>query len=473
VEIPDMKVDTPPFYVPDAVFDGVEFDEDVIHDDPKRGISNRFYLQVHNRGWQNATNVKVRAFFADASAGLPALPNALVPPAFNLTSTANWNPVGAAINIPVLEPNRPVIVSWDWTIPAGAATHSCLLAVVSSTEDPITTTETNVNVLIGAEKRVALKNLHVINGPAPVPEQEMVTMNFHNQEVGDGLMDIIIQSQNFVGGTLGLMLEKIELIDESKAFQGVEVIKLRENEYLGNWHNLDTSKDKIMVAQNKYMEALDRTRLYEVRTGQMAEINGIKMKKEQAIRTLITLKGSKKVAYGEHQQFTIMQRQGGKIVGGSTFELRLKRPAKKLPVSRIRIILDRVQIRNDHDWWIKGKGEIYLYSSVIINHDSCRTYSKRLPETGVIKVSDKKGRNELELNLCLFDGYVADKESMTLKIQPMERDTFTPDDNLALYQKEFNNAAETWVGNYGPGDEINDKESLSDWLVWYRIESVL
>ncbi|HWI93040.1 MAG TPA: hypothetical protein VNT20_17305 [Flavisolibacter sp.] len=469
---PDMKVDNPPLYVPDAVFDGVEFDEDVQHDDPKRGISNRFYLQVHNRGWQNATNVSVRAFFADASAGLPSLPNALVPPAFNLTSTANWTPIGAAINIPVLEPNRPVIVSWDWTVPAGAATHSCLMAVISSGEDPITTTETNVNVLIGSEKRVALKNLHVINGPGPSPAQEMVTMNFHNQLEADGAIDIIIHSQNFVGGTLGLLLEKIDLIDREKAFHGVEMINLRSREHIGNWYNHDSSDEKTIAARNKFIEKFDSTRLYEVSTGQIAEINGIKIKKGQVISSLITLRGSKKVDYGEDQQFTIMQRQGGKIVGGSTFELRLNRPSIKLPVTRIRIMLEKVEIRHDHDWWIKGKGEIYFNSTVMINHESCRTYSKRLPERGVIKVSDKKGRNQLKADVCLFDGYIADKESITLKIQPMERDTFTPDDKLALYQKEFNNAPGTWVGNYGPDDEVNDKENLRDWKVWYRIESL-
>ena len=90
-ESPDIKVDTTPYYTPDLVFDGVEFDE-LPDQDPKRTQVNRFYLQLHNRGWQNATNVRVRAFLADASAGLPALPNALTPPDFNLSSTANWTP---------------------------------------------------------------------------------------------------------------------------------------------------------------------------------------------------------------------------------------------------------------------------------------------------------------------------------------------------------------------------------------------
>lgn len=473
-ESPDIKVDTPPLYVPDAVFDGVEFDEDLQHNDPKRNISNRFYLQVHNRGWQNATNVKVRAFFADASAGLPPLPNALTAPAFNLTSTVNWQPVGPAQNIPLLEPNRPVIVSWDWTVPSGAATHSCLLAVVSSTEDPITTPETNVNILISTEKRVCLKNLHVINGPSPSPSQEIVNMNFHNTSDGDDLMDIVIKTVNYSGGTLGLLLEPFELADANNAFNGVEIIDLRKGEDIGKWYNNSNVDKETLEARKKYMESIDTGRLYEVNTAQVSEIKGVKIKKGQVIKALITCKGSKRVAYGDTQQFTIMQRQKGKIVGGSSFEIRLKRPSKKLPVTRIRIVMEQVQIRNDHDWWIKGRGEIYFYAIVCINNDPCRTYSKRLPAEGIIKMSDKTGKNTYKLDLCLFDAYVADKESMTLSIQPMERDTFTPDDKLALYKKEFNNAPETWVGQYAPGDEDknSDGEVLDDWKVWYHIESM-
>lgn len=109
-----------PYYTPDLVFDGVEFDE-LTDQDPKRSQINRFYQQLHNRGWQNATNnLRVRAFLADASAGLPALPNALTPPDFNLTSTLHWTPIGPVQSVGVLEPNRPVIVSWDYVEPAGS-----------------------------------------------------------------------------------------------------------------------------------------------------------------------------------------------------------------------------------------------------------------------------------------------------------------------------------------------------------------
>jgi photosystem II stability/assembly factor-like uncharacterized protein len=67
-ESEEIKIDVTPYSTGlGSVFDGVEFDE-MEHENPRRTETNRFCVQVHNRGWQNATNVRVRAFIADASA---------------------------------------------------------------------------------------------------------------------------------------------------------------------------------------------------------------------------------------------------------------------------------------------------------------------------------------------------------------------------------------------------------------------
>src|SRR5262249_776651 len=99
---PDIKVNHSPFYAPSGTaLDGLAFDLSLVHQDPYRAQTTRIYLQVHNRGWQSTANVAVRAFVADASAGLPALPNALTPPSFNLSSTVSWTPVGPPQTIPL------------------------------------------------------------------------------------------------------------------------------------------------------------------------------------------------------------------------------------------------------------------------------------------------------------------------------------------------------------------------------------
>ncbi len=468
-ESADIKVNTSPYYTPDALFDGVEFDEELTHDDPQREEVNRFYLQVHNRGWQSTTNVRVRAFFANAHAGLPSLPNPLVPPDFDLDNTDDWTPIGPAKTIPLLEPNRPVVVSWDWAVPEAADTHSCLIGVVSSPDDPITTTETNVDKLIKAEKRVCLKNLHVVDGSAaPGAAPQMVTIKFHNPLEVDDVIDIVINPNDFSGGIIGLLLERVEFDASRENLHGVEVYTLREGEEIGEWY------DKGDIDRGQLWKKLDLSRIYEFDTTNTSELRGIKLGAKQTIQAVIVCSGYRKAPYGQTQRFAVMQRQGGEIVGGSTYEMRLKRAKGLHPVSRIRVTLEKVRILKDREPWFKGRGEFSFTSFVSFNGDACRDHRVRVPLRGNFKISDEPGRNEQEINVCVFDGYVAETDDMTLFILPTEDDWLDPDDRLTLFKRRFARPPETWVGTYRPGDEAApaDPEKLPDWMVWYRIESL-
>lgn len=465
-ESPDIKVDTLPYYVPDGLFDGVEFDE-LADEDPQRTEVNRFDLQLHNRGWQNATNVSVRAFLADASAGLPALPNALVPPNFNLGAGA-WTPVGAAQTVPLLEPNRPVIVSWDYTVPSTAATHTCCLAVISSAQDPMTNTEVNIGLLMPNEKRVCLKNLHVVNSMSP--QQTMETIDFHNALDKDDLIDIEIRPINFTDGTIALLLPPVEFVDEGKALDGVETYRLREGEDIGRFHG----DGKRGFDSEAALARVDRSLLFEFSAQRPAALRGIKLAKGGVLHGVLTFKGSKRVPHGERQRFAVIQHQSGRIVGGSTYELRSDRARKLLPVSRIRVILEKVAILDDHEPWFKGRGEFQFTAAVTFNGEASRRHVRRVPERGALKISDKPGHNERQLDVCIFDGLVAETDFMAVSIQPMESDWPDSDDSLARFHRAFGDAPEAWVGRYGPDDEpaASDPERQKDWLVWYRIESL-
>ncbi len=470
-ESPDIKVDVSPFYSPDALFDGVEFDADLVHEDPRRTESNRFYLQVHNRGWKDATNVRVRAFLADASAGLPPLPNALAPPNFNLSSTVNWTPIGAAQTIPVLEPNRPVIVSWDFTVPSTAATHSCLMAVASSAEDPITTTETVVHQLIKNEKRVCLKNLHVVDSEGPRFEQNLVAVNFHNVLDEEDLIDVVIQPVDYLQGNIGLLLETVD-VDPATALEGVTVYPLAEGEDVGRWYLKPGSAGP--VDPEPLWQGIDRSRVFEFDIAKASELRGLRLGPGQSLRGVITLQGSHKVAYGQRQRFAVLQRQAGEIVGGSTYELRLRRAADLHPVSRIRVVLEKVRILDDHDPCIRGRGEFSFSTCVGFNDERCRRHWRRLPQKRYYKISDWPKHNELELDECIFDGFVAESDNMLISILPNEADWPDPDDAASRYLRRFNGPPENWVGRYAPNDELPDRDSerMADWMVWYRVESV-
>ena len=144
------------------------------------------------------------------------------------------------------------------------------------------------------------------------------------------------------------------------------------------------------------------------------------------------------------------------------------------PVSRIRVILEKVRILNDHDPWIKGRGEFHSTVCVSFNDDPCRHHWYRVPQKGHYKISDWPKCNEQELNLCVYDGYVAEDDNMSISVLPIEEDWLDPDDELSLYRRQFNGPPETWVGVYSPEDEPpeSELEKQSDWMLWYRIESI-
>jgi photosystem II stability/assembly factor-like uncharacterized protein len=476
-ESPDIKVDTAPFDTPDAVFDGVEFDIEVIHEDPQRTETNRFYLQVHNRGWEETSDVKVRAFFADASAGLPPLPTDFWSafPDTDPSDMSVWKPIGPAKTVSTLEPNRPEIVSWDWTVPLGAATHSCLLAVVTSADDPITTTELNVDQLVNSEKRVGLKNLHVVNSAGPRPTQTLTPLKFYNTVPEDDAFDIVIEPIEFDGGTIGLLLEPVGFIDAEEALQGVQRYDLREDEDVGDWYVRpgDSTDDETAERQRELWERLDTSVVYEFDPTKRAELRGIEIGAGESVQGLITVKGGHNVPYDRSQQFAVMQRQRDAIVGGSTYEVRLTRAADLHPVSRIRVVLERVRILEDSEPWFRGKGE-FAFTTIVAFDEECRRHYTRIPRTGHYEIGDDPGENEQELDVCIFDGYVAEEDDMSISVLPVEQDWPDSDDESTLYSRRFHSPPESWVGQYVPGDERaeEDLESTPDWELYYRIESL-
>jgi photosystem II stability/assembly factor-like uncharacterized protein len=167
----DAKIDAlegaPPAYqMPVNAVDFVAYEATLIHRDPQRGRTNRVYVQVHNRGIQ-AADVNVKILFADATAQLPDLP-ADFWTAFpgNSANISVWTPIGATQTVNV-KPGLPSILEWDWVPPMATAQHSCLLVVCDSAADPIPAANKvfNIGSLVTGERRVGLKNLHVVDPP--------------------------------------------------------------------------------------------------------------------------------------------------------------------------------------------------------------------------------------------------------------------------------------------------------------------
>jgi hypothetical protein len=173
----DIKTDAPPTWqLSPSEANYLNFETKLVHESPEKGNQNRVYVQVHNRGPLPASNVTVKIMTAGASGGLPPLPADFWGTWPNSAGDANWTPIGAPQTIATLPALRPEVLQWDWTPPASADTHSCMLVVIDSPSDPIpasTKSVFDIAELVTSEKRCGLKNLHLVNllpdVPHPIP----------------------------------------------------------------------------------------------------------------------------------------------------------------------------------------------------------------------------------------------------------------------------------------------------------------
>lgn len=136
---------------------------------------------------------------------------------------------------------------------------------------------------------------------------------------------------------------------------------------------------------------------------------------------------------------------------------------------RVKVILDKIRILDDHDPCLKGKGELVFTAAVVPDGDATRRQQTRLPTQGVYKVSDRPGVNEVAPRAVLFDGLVR-HENLSICIAGKELDLFSADDPLNRYHRTFQGDPKNWYGVYRPRDEYLDSEDVGDWAVWYRIE---
>jgi photosystem II stability/assembly factor-like uncharacterized protein len=308
----DIKVDAlegviPSYQYPVSALDYVAFESQLQHRNAQRGRVNRVYVQVHNRGIQAAANVTVKAYFADASAGLPPLPSDFWT-AFPPSGTA-WNALGPAKTIASLSNTIPAVLEWDWSTPTSAADHTCLLVTVDSPADPIPAANKvfDVGVLVPREKHVGLKNLHIVNAPPTAPYWTKIRFF-------PGLTKL--QSIHILPGSasvvnVGLILPKVTGVE----LQGITVKK--------------PTPAQLTALRRKFGEQLGRydlTRHYTLssaRKGGM--LSGLAVPKD-GIEALLLMIGPKTGTF----QFSIVQeepqREGGvggaRIVGGSTFVVR-------------------------------------------------------------------------------------------------------------------------------------------------------
>jgi photosystem II stability/assembly factor-like uncharacterized protein len=422
---PDIKMNHAPFYAPTgSVFDGVHFDSELVHQDPRRTETNRIYVQVHNRGFQTATNVSVRAFIADASSGPPVLPAPLVPPNFALPKAIGWMPVGPPRTIAKLVPNRPAVVSWDFDFPASTATHSCCLAVLSSPDDPFTSPETQLTQFIPFDKHVCLKNLHVVDPGSAAAPATIVGLDFFAPPAvsPDVATEVVVQPAGFGRGTVGIVFPKTVKIQPPRTgLVGVEVVQLRTDDPIGTWY-APGGRDADMGLDKRW-RGLDRSRIWMFDSNRPSRLPGIRLEPGRAVRAAVVLSHKRDVATPVAPRVAIELRVGGKTVGGSTFQIGYDNSS-----SPAQVMSRRVRIRATRLERASRRGTA-LWVRVTIADDAARST--------LAAVED--GR--------LFDGYVADGESLLLElIETSARGR--PDTGDVLFSRRFEGHVDSWSGTH-------------------------
>jgi photosystem II stability/assembly factor-like uncharacterized protein len=313
----DIKVDAlegtvPSYQKPVATVDYLVFENELQHRNAQRGRTNRVYVQVHNRGFAAGANVTVKVLYADAAAGLPPLPADFWTrfPRDSIDTTY-WKPIGAAKVIPSLSPTEPAVLEWDWNTPMTAADHTSLLVVMDSRADRIPRENKifDIATLVSKEKRVGLKNLHIVD--ALPGTSTGFTLGFYG--ASEKAQTIRVCPGQFGGWSLGLIMPK----QSSRS----RIVKRHKGWTLRKPTNpiLKNLKQRFGSDLEKYDTSVIYTLANDEQGGRLAGIETPKT----GLTALLVL-SSPANAKGV-PTFTIVQEENRRVVGGNTFVPRTRK----------------------------------------------------------------------------------------------------------------------------------------------------
>jgi photosystem II stability/assembly factor-like uncharacterized protein len=139
-ECPDIKVEVPPRPRQEPV-EPVEFEDDrwpgtvTLPETGGRvepGHPARIHVQVHHRGDDPLTDVRVRVLAVPASLRPPDVPVGPWLTTADLPPSSPWRPVGPPATLGGLDPGRSAVATFDWIVPPDLPRDICLLAVATA-----------------------------------------------------------------------------------------------------------------------------------------------------------------------------------------------------------------------------------------------------------------------------------------------------------------------------------------------------
>ena len=358
---PNIKVDVPTpagYQTPTTDIDFLTFNEVIVDgsqgvgtNTPPPTVHNRLYVEVHNRGRVDATNVQVMAVVTNAATGLslPAGYTANVQAGTALPGP-KWVTLGVA-TVPVIRAGFPRVVHFDLpstVLPMPASlpgnSHWCLLAFVHAAQDPFTGTLTSADALTLADRKVGQKNLHLVEfiGTPPAPGTGpgvwamLLVSGVHFPR--RGLFDLVIDSRGFPG-TLHLALPPA-LWPTSLETQ-TRGLRKGSAATVTRWIEAYTPVARRLFYEAKYPERQYRLLTASMRrvsgrtplvlTGGVGEIRGLPIKASDEHALFVRVDPPRRSRVGAAWSFDVLQRDArtGRMLGGSRYRVVVNRPARR------------------------------------------------------------------------------------------------------------------------------------------------
>ena len=362
---PNIKVDAPTpagYQTPTDQIDFLQFHETIV--DSSQGVEtiglpevvhNRLYALVHNRGPLPEPAVQVMAAVTNASTVLKPLPPgypADVQAGSPLSGT-DWTTLGV-VTLTDLRPGFPQVAAFDLPstmlpIPASlpGQSHYCSVTLLHSASDPYTNTERIVDTLTVADRKVAQKNLHIVQFVGTPPPPETTTGMWVRLDVGghrfgrgtrDPRIDLQVDAAEF-GGRLALVAPPA-LIGRD-AIKAAKLATLPRGQ-LTKWLKQHRD-DAVRLQREGKLSERDLARLLdamtEVEKSPLLEIGGAKVTTLAQLRIrpgstqtiFIRIDPPAKAKPGAEWRFSVIQRNSrtAEVQGGAAYVVRVVEPFQR------------------------------------------------------------------------------------------------------------------------------------------------
>jgi len=361
-ESPNIKVDVPTpagYQTPTPQIDFFQFNDLIVDGsqgvatmDPAAGtVTNRVYVEVHNRGIKMAPSVQVMLLVTDASPGLWTHP---LPAGYQTSvqagtpiATLTWQTVGIKI-LSNLQVGFPQIAEFNLpstmlappaSLPGHA--HYCLLALLHSADDPYTDAQTDPDTLADQDRKVAQKNLQLVQFVGTPPPPGVGPGGWARLDIGGDiegqLVDLVLDVERF-SGRIGLLLPKQLVSPKDLAGHRVDNPEIAQR-----WMKEQRTNTLRMLEFQRFSRSACIRMLHDLAAvegqplllfeaaGRENAVKGLRIGNGVPHAVFIHIEPSKRLEIGANEEFRVALRpDGAKFArGGSTYMVQAVPPPKR------------------------------------------------------------------------------------------------------------------------------------------------